>query len=101
LRKLKIEILSGSLELRTSLRLGPLRFLEVLSIQCYQKNLFHCIYIEHENSVDAIDANPKNDNEFATGSHDKTIKVWDVKAEKSIYTIAAHTMGVWCINYNT
>lgn len=36
---------------------------------------FHSL--EHENSVDCISANPRNPNEFATGSHDKSIKIWD------------------------
>jgi WD40 repeat protein len=33
--------------------------------------------LEHENSVDALSANPVSENEFATASHDKTIKIWD------------------------
>jgi len=32
---------------------------------------------EHENSVDAICANPVRDTEFATASHDATVKIWD------------------------
>lgn len=32
---------------------------------------------KHDNSVDAVANNPKSDNQFATGSHDRTIKIWD------------------------
>jgi WD40 repeat protein len=35
-----------------------------------------------------------------TGSHDKTIKLWDVNKGKSVHTIAAHGQGVWCVSYN-
>ena len=40
--------------------------------------LLNTYLIEHENSVDCIAANPHTHAEFVTGSHDKTIKVWDV-----------------------
>ncbi len=43
------------------------------------RGIVHFIYLlEHENSVDCISANPTNQNEFVTGSHDKSIKLWDV-----------------------
>lgn len=58
------------------------------------------IFIEHENSVDCIASNPKSDKEFVTGSHDKTIKVWDINKEKSLNTLKGHTQGVWGINYH-
>ena len=64
----------------------------------------HCqlspCYIEHENSVDCISANPKNENEFVTGSHDKTLKLWDLAAGKSKLTLTGHGQGVWCVNYD-
>ena len=56
--------------------------------------------IEHVNSVDCICVNPKNANEFATGSHDKTIKLWDVNKDKSVRTLTGHKEGVWCLNYH-
>lgn len=63
--------------------------------------LSHIIHnIEHENSVDCIAANPVVQTEFVTGSHDKSIKLWDVNKDKSIKTMTGHTEGVWCINYN-
>ncbi len=57
------------------------------------KNLkfYSYLLIEHENSVDGISANPSNSNEFVTGSHDKTIKVWDAAAGKSKLTLTGHS----------
>lgn len=45
---------------------------------------------EHENSIDCIAANPKNENEFLTGSHDRTIKVWDASTAKCVQTITGN-----------
>lgn len=56
--------------------------------------------LEHTNSVDAVAVNPKNAKEFVSGSHDKTIKLWDVTKTKSIATLQGHREGVWCVNYN-
>ena len=36
-----------------------------------------------------------------TGSHDKTLKLWDLnKPQKSLMTLTGHTEGVWCVNYH-
>jgi len=58
------------------------------------------IFREHENSVDCIATDQTNDHTFATGSHDKTIKLWDIIKEKYVNTLTGHTQGVWCVNYN-
>merc|ERR1711907_351573 len=43
----------------------------------------HCKVLRvHKNSVDCVSANPKSEKEFATGSHDKTIIVWDAETGK-------------------
>ena len=44
--------------------------------------------------------NPKNKNEFVSGSHDKSIKVWDAAKLKCIQTLLGHTQGIWCVNYH-
>lgn len=44
--------------------------------------------------------NPRNKNEFVSGSHDKTIKVWDLNKPKSVATLTGHREGVWCVNYH-
>ncbi|KAK6459191.1 ribosome biogenesis protein YTM1 [Scheffersomyces xylosifermentans] len=43
--------------------------------------------VGHTNFVVSLAASPNNDNLFASGSHDGTVKVWDVRADKSLYTI--------------
>jgi U3 small nucleolar RNA-associated protein 13 len=54
----------------------------------------------HENSVDAICANPQSDKEFATGSHDHTIKLWDAPKYGVKGTIKGHEKGVWALQYD-
>jgi WD40 repeat protein len=41
-----------------------------------------------------------NHNEFVTGSHDKTIKIWDVSSAKCVKTLTGNNEGIWCVNYN-
>ena len=54
---------------------------------------------EHLNSVDSITVNaPKT--QFATGSHDKTIKVWDTKTLKCAVNLTDNKEGIWCVNYH-
>jgi WD40 repeat protein len=53
----------------------------------------------HENSVDCVSANPKNEKEFATGSHDKTIIVWDAETAKPKKQITGNEQGIWNLNY--
>lgn len=55
----------------------------------------------HENSVDAICANPQTDKEFATGSHDHTIKLWDAPKYGVKGTLKGHEKGVWALQYDS
>lgn len=43
--------------------------------------------VGHTNFVVGLSASPHNANMFASSSHDGTVKVWDVRADKSLYTI--------------
>lgn len=43
--------------------------------------------VGHTNFVVSLAASPNNDNMFASGSHDGTVKVWDIRTDKSLYTI--------------
>jgi len=56
---------------------------------------------EHENSVDALTANPQNENVFATASHDRTIKIWDASKGKCLGTMKGHEKGVWSCVYDS
>ncbi|KAH3677148.1 hypothetical protein WICMUC_001903 [Wickerhamomyces mucosus] len=42
----------------------------------------------HKNFVVSLSASPDNDYMFASGSHDGTVKVWDVRTQKALYTIS-------------
>lgn len=56
--------------------------------------------LAHENSVDSISVDPTSDKLFASGSHDKTIKLWDAtKPQKALNTLTGNKNGVWCLNY--
>lgn len=44
--------------------------------------------VGHTNFVVDLAACPTNSNMFASASHDGSVKVWDVRAEKPLYTIA-------------
>ena len=44
---------------------------------------------EHTNSIDAIKINPASKKTFVTGSHDKTIKIWDLSTCKCLTTSQA------------
>ena len=56
--------------------------------------------MEHENSVDALCINPKKDTEFASGSHDETIMLWDSSTIKRKSTMKGHKKGVWSLAYS-
>jgi len=38
---------------------------------------------------------------LASGSQDKTIKIWDLKTGKNVMTLRGHEKGVWCLNFFT
>jgi WD40 repeat protein len=51
--------------------------------------------------VDGLSINPVKKNEFLSGSHDKTVKLWDLnKMQKPLMTMTGHKEGVWCVNYH-
>lgn len=54
---------------------------------------------EHGNSVDALSANPLDRGQYASGSHDHTIKIWDASNHRCVKTLRGHTDGVWSLNY--
>ena len=42
---------------------------------------------EHANSVQVVKFNPGEDHEFFSGSHDSTVKIWDVGTFKPKITL--------------
>ena len=54
-----------------------------------QVDPLHFIEKAHSNSIESIAVHP-NKNTFLTGSHDHSIKVWDVQKFKELTTIKEH-----------
>lgn len=54
----------------------------------------------HKGSVNAIDFYKGDRPHFATGSDDKTIKVWDYQTKQCLSTIEAHTAEVTCVLFH-
>jgi len=54
---------------------------------------------EHTDSVDALSANPVNRAQYVSGSHDRTIKMWDANTHQCVKTMQGHAQGVWSLNY--
>jgi WD40 repeat protein len=56
---------------------------------------------EHGHFVMDLKKSPKEDGVFASGSLDKTIRLWHIKGENSNGTLRGHQAGVNCIAYHT
>merc|ERR1739842_193234 len=54
----------------------------------------------HQNPVLCADWSPQGYH-LVTGSEDNTVKVWDVRARQTIYTIPAHTGIITGVKYDT
>lgn len=50
--------------------------------------------------MDALARHPLSDKEFVTGSHDRTIFVWDTQSFKAKARFKGHELGVWSICYD-
>lgn len=42
-----------------------------------------------------------NETMLASGSQDRTIKLWDIKSGNLLQTLKGHDKGVWCLNFFT
>jgi len=51
--------------------------------------------------VDAICGNPNSEAEFASGSHDHTIKLWDAPTCRAKGMLRGHDLGVWSLSYDS
>ena len=38
---------------------------------------------------------------LASGSIDKTIRIWDIKTGEQTHIMKGHNRGVWCLNFFT
>ena len=57
-------------------------------------------YKDHEADVMSIDINPNNPSLFCSGSVDRTVKVWDIRASSHcIYNFKGHELDVNCVKW--
>jgi len=54
----------------------------------------------HTNSIECCAFHPKKDELLLTGSHDHTIKTWDVNKGTCLSTLEAHKAGVWSLQFS-
>lgn len=54
---------------------------------------------EHASWVLSVACHPDG-TQLATGSSDKTVKVWDLRTRKSLHTSTSHQASVWSVCYN-
>ena len=38
---------------------------------------------------------------LASGSADKTVRVWDIKTGQTLHVLKGHTKGIWCLEFFT
>jgi len=60
----------------------------------------HKIYNSHEKKISSVNFNPSNANIFATGSSDRTLKVWDLRKVKQPLESFEHGQAVSSCGYS-
>ena len=53
---------------------------------------------EHISSLETIRFNPTNKAQFLTGSHDMSVRLWDVERPASLHVFTGHEQGVWAVD---
>ncbi|ORX94019.1 WD40 repeat-like protein [Basidiobolus meristosporus CBS 931.73] len=61
----------------------------------------HAMYTfkAHEKDINSVAIAP-NDKYFATGSQDKTAKIWNAADGQLVATCSGHKRGVWCVQFS-
>ncbi|XP_041796244.1 coatomer subunit beta'-like isoform X2 [Chelmon rostratus] len=57
------------------------------------------VFEGHTHYVMAIVINPKDNNQFASASLDRTVKVWQLGSKTPNFTLEGHEKGVNCVDY--
>ena len=73
--------------------------LTLVCVQCYVDVVFWQVFEGHTHYVMQVAINPKDNNQFASASLDKTIKVWNLGSSVPNYTLEGHDKGVNCVSY--
>lgn len=55
----------------------------------------------HTGSIETVRFNPFDQNKFYSGSHDHSIKLWDLSNGQNLQTLNVHSSGVWCIDISS
>ncbi|CAL1539696.1 unnamed protein product [Lymnaea stagnalis] len=55
-------------------------------------------FVGHSDSVQCVTCDTER---IASGSADKTIRVWDIKTKELLHVLKGHTKGVWCLQFFT
>lgn len=58
------------------------------------------VFSHHTNSVDAVKFSPTEASKFASGSHDKTICLWDLERSSPVSTFQAQEEGIWSMDWS-
>ncbi|KAM0930385.1 hypothetical protein ACQ4PT_001091 [Festuca glaucescens] len=66
-------------------------------------NDWNCVqtFSEHSGTVEHITFNPRDHNNFASSSADRTVKVWNLDSPESSYTLSGHSDTVTCLDFFT
>ncbi|XP_069104646.1 F-box and WD repeat domain-containing 11-A-like isoform X2 [Argopecten irradians] len=60
-----------------------------------------CRTLDLKGHTDTVEAVTFNHRLFASGSQDKTIRIWDIKSGRPLQVLKGHEKGVWCLNLFT
>lgn len=61
----------------------------------------YCKTVDLKGHTDSVTCVTLDETRLASGSIDKTIRIWDIKTGEQIQMMKGHVKGVWCLNFFT